>query len=59
MSDDRTMLLLLKGHISELPPEQQAEIQKIREQIKQIVAGSDLAVIALGLVSAELSVETT
>lgn len=55
MNEERTLLLMLKGHISDLPAEQQALIHQYRDQIKQIVDGSDEAMIALSLVAAEIA----
>lgn len=57
MSEEQTLLLLLKGHISDLPAEQQARIHQYRDQIKQIVVGNDEAMIALSLVTAEIAAQ--
>ena len=57
MSQEKTMLLLLKGHITELEPEQQVAIKEIYENLKLIVDGSAESLIALSLLSAEIAVE--
>lgn len=44
----------LKGMISEMSPEQQAEIDKAREEIKAIALRSELAVMGMGLAGLEI-----
>jgi hypothetical protein len=57
MSQEKTMLLLLKGHISELPAEQQELIWQFRDQLKQVLDGSAEALLGLSLLTAEIAVE--
>ncbi|MNP43521.1 hypothetical protein D3C76_1373440 [compost metagenome] len=57
MSQEKTVLLLIKGHISELTPEQQATVRQIHDQLKLVIDGSAESLIALSLLGAELSLE--
>lgn len=57
MSKEQTMLLLVKGHISDLPTEDQASVFQARDEIRAITSRSDLALFGLALASAELAVE--
>ena len=44
----------LKGMISEMSPEQQAEIDKAREEIKAIALRSEFAVLGMALAGLEI-----
>lgn len=57
MSDNKTMLLVLKGMRSELTEEQRQEVDDACEQVKAIAAKSDLAMIGLSIAMAELAIE--
>lgn len=57
MSETRTMLLLLKGLVSDLPMEQRDKVDDARDRITAIVGESEEARLALAFVTAEMAVE--
>ena len=57
MSEEEQMVLLLKGHISNLPAEQQAAIFEIRDLIREIAGRSEESNLGLALAIAEIAAE--
>lgn len=57
MSESKLILTILKGHLSELPPEQLEQVHEARDRIKAIYAESDMAQIGFALATAEITVE--
>lgn len=54
MNQLQSTMYMLKGVISDLPAEQQADIEQMRAEIRAIVDRSELGLIALALAGAEL-----
>lgn len=57
MSESKMLLLVLKGHISELSPEEQSAVRDACDRIKAIFSEGDMAQIGFALATAELTVE--
>lgn len=58
MSAEKTMLLVLKGAISELPPEDQEKIKAVANTLKSIIlSNGDAGMMAFALLGAEMAVE--
>lgn len=56
--DDRVVILMIKGAIAELPPEQQAEVTEVVAGIKALRGQHpDVFPLAIALIGAELQAE--
>lgn len=58
MTDPKSLLLMLKGAISELPAEWLAEVEQARDEVRGIVSSGEIATLGLALVMAELNAES-
>lgn len=55
MSNEEQAVLMLKGLVSDLSPEQQEQYRSARERIKQIMSEGEPAGLALIVIAAEIS----
>jgi uncharacterized protein YoaH (UPF0181 family) len=55
MSNEEQVLLMLKGMVSELPPEQQEQYRDARERIQFVINEGHPAGLALIVIAAEIS----
>ncbi|WP_421793523.1 hypothetical protein [Hydrocarboniphaga effusa] len=56
MSEEETMLLLIKGTIASLPAEQQSQVSERAKQLRELVCKDGVGAMALALVGAEQAV---
>lgn len=56
---DRALLLMIKGHLSELPPEGQAKVNAIADEFRERLANDvdGHATLAFALVGAEMAAD--
>jgi len=57
MTHEQETVLLIKGAMSDLTPEQRQEFDECYRQIRQIVTTYPMGCVALGLIGAELAAE--
>ena len=58
MSPARLQLLLIKGALADLPPEDQQKIQEMAAKLREVLAGDKAhGYVALGLIGAEAAAE--
>lgn len=55
MTEEQQIVLILKGLVSELPPEGREQYEAAYKQIKEISASSEAAGIALCVLGAEMA----
>lgn len=54
----KTALLIIKGAVSEFPPEDQEKIRQCKEALTEVVkANGDHGLLAIAMLSAELEIE--
>ena len=59
MSTERTQLLLVKGMISEMPPEQQQAVIAVYNRLKEIIAqDQEAGYMAVALIGLEITNES-
>lgn len=57
MLDEERDLLVLKGAMLELAPEEQAKVNEAAERLRAIVNESDHAMMAMAIVTMEIAIE--